>query len=582
MTSQQNEGFSIRGAASRPGPYRREERYERSRSPPRGGRGYPRRSDDHHHHRSSRDWVPRDSYRPPPRGSDDRASLFSSGEGYSDPTLYDDPVEPPPPNGDKDVGDQPWRVLLVRGLKTAVDEHFLAKGLEKLYLDENEPAAAPPAMPMPPGMPPRQPVPPGAAPNTLKRVFVIRDRVTGKSVGFGFAEYHTTTDAKAALAKAEKLGTRCTISSKQVHVTHPHLGVFHPVNSSDDRQSAFAFDWNGASYVYHDAKHYACPQIVNEDPPAPPQSEESPAKEATTKTKTKKRSKTEAMGTLDNPSEPTKKAKTGNAMVNLMNRAQARGEDGESETNDANPNPDIHSGANHSYSTTGQGNKQSFAYDGNDPKKDGSRLVCCFLCAASFPDSAKLVAHVQQSQNHADNYKDDEKFNRGLDRLKFRGVATDETLKIDMTTGSGAQQVTQATYVDRAKMRRDEEKEARKAEKLKEKPTFQAMSLKNAARKGKGDGPQDSNNTAPAPAPPMDRGRNLLKKAGWQEGQALGSGAGITAPIEQNVYAEGVGLGHASSKQGDAIEEAGRRTRNDWSETAEKAREYARRRYDDA
>ncbi|KAF2163073.1 hypothetical protein M409DRAFT_57749 [Zasmidium cellare ATCC 36951] len=604
MSSQrtnENEEFSIRGAASRAGSHRREERYERSRSPtrrrndyydvdaPRGGREYPRRRDDDRHYRPSRDWGPGDTSRA--RSSDDRASLYSSGAGYSDPTIYNDPEEPPAPNGDGDVAteDSPWKVLLVRGLKPAVDESLLAKGLEKLYLDENEPAPPPPAMPMPPGMPPRQPTPRGAPPNTLRRVFVIRDRISGRSLGFGFAEYHSPADAKAALARAKSLGNSCTISSKQIELCHPHLGIFRPLGLSRDDQQ-FAFDWNGTNFAYHDTRYYASPQMVNADPPAPPQSQQPPAKEATAKTK--KRTKTEAMGTLDNPSEPTKKVKTEIAMVNQLNRAQAqaRGEDGEAETNDANPNPDPLSGANHENYTTGTGKEQSFAFNGPDKRNEGKRLVCCFLCNAQFgTDSAKLVAHVQYSAKHAENYKDDKIFKQGLDRMKSRKVDQHQTLNVEMKTSSenGGTQVGQAIqapapkedYRDRAKERRQEEAKARKEGASSEKPTFQKVSLKDAARRGKGGDQQTPNDAAPAHSTMV--ARNLLKKAGWQEGQALGSGDGITAPIEQTAYAAGVGLGHASSKQGDAIEEAGRQTRNDRGGYADKTKDAFKKMFDD-
>lgn len=475
-----------------------------------------------------------------------------------------------------------WQVLLIRGLKPATDENLLAKGLEKLYLDNDQSTTTPSAMPMAPGMPPRQPTPLGATHNTLKRVFLIRDRTTDKSLGYGFAEYHSVADAKAALAKAESMGSNCTISSKQIDVCHPHFGIFMPELDFSRGGQQYLVEFNGQSLKYRDNRYYASSFTVNDTAPAPLQSEQTPAKETTTKAK--KRSKTEAMGTLDKPSAPAKKAKKASEMVNILNRAQAqaRGEDEAAETNEANPNPEFLSGTNHEYSTIGDGWQQSFAFDG---ERGGKRLVCCLLCNVMFPDDpAKLSRHVELSQKHAENYKDGEKFNQGLKRMKGRSVAEDETLKVLMKSSTDTEKEDdpekkeeQAEYRDRAAERRKEEAKERQAGGGNQPSGFKSMSLKGIGQKGKG-----GNQQAPAtPAPIGGIGKKLLEKQGWQDGQALGSGDGITAPIEQNVYAMGVGLGHEGSKKGDAIEEAGRQTRNDRSDFGEKTWDTARKRFEE-
>lgn len=67
---------------------------------------------------------------------------------------------------------------------------------------------------------------------------------------------------------------------------------------------------------------------------------------------------------------------------------------------------------------------------------------------------------------------------------------------------------------------------------------------------------------------------------GWSAGTALGAqGTGVTAPIPTEVYAQGVGLGAEGSKLGDAVEEAGRNTRNRYDEFLEKTKQTARERY---
>lgn len=535
------------------------------------------------HYRPSRDWAPRDT--PRHWSSDDRLSRYPKGDSYSDTTYYNEPEEPPAANGDMDVAtdDSAWRVVLVRGLKTTVDENLLAKGLDKLYLDDSQ-QSPPPAMPLPTGMPTRQPMPVGATPQTLKRVFVIRDRVTEKSLGFGFAEYHSVSDAKAAVAKAKDLGSSCTISSKPIEVCHPHLGVFGPVLDQSRDEERYVFDFNGRSVKYHDKRYYASPQTINEEPPAPPKSS-SPVKDDPP-AKPKKRTKTEALGTLDNPAEQTKKVKKESEMVALLNRnqAQARGEDGEGETNETNPDPKSKpfSGTNLD-SETGTGKEQSFAYDG---KKNGKPFICCLLCGSSFQKRSGLEIHVQESPTHAQNYKDQNKFDKGLDRLKNHGISEDQTLKVEMKRNKGQQNEAgdeskpKATvYNDRAAKRREDEAKAKAA------GAFKSVSLKDAARKSKGgnhQAPSTTTSESPQPSTPsMGIGRKMLQKAGWTEGEGLGSGNGITAPIEQNVYAAGVGLGHEGSKKGDAVEEAQRLTKSDQGDFVEKTRETARKRFED-
>lgn len=78
----------------------------------------------------------------------------------------------------------------------------------------------------------------------------------------------------------------------------------------------------------------------------------------------------------------------------------------------------------------------------------------------------------------------------------------------------------------------------------------------------------------------------MLRKHGWTDGQGLGSGtgagaAGRTGLIEQNMYAAGVGLGHAESRQGDALEEANRLTKGEANSFADKTKSSARQRFYD-
>ena len=81
--------------------------------------------------------------------------------------------------------------------------------------------------------------------------------------------------------------------------------------------------------------------------------------------------------------------------------------------------------------------------------------------------------------------------------------------------------------------------------------------------------------------PPVNsKGASILGKMGYTAGQGLGaSGSGMIAPINQDVYMAGVGLGAQGGKLGDAVVEAARNTKGDYSGFAERTREGARERY---
>lgn len=119
-------------------------------------------------------------------------------------------------------------------------------------------------------------------------------------------------------------------------------------------------------------------------------------------------------------------------------------------------------------------------------------------------------------------------------------------------------------YRDRAAERRQQEDEAGANEKI---PSFSLKGLK----------PRTSSSSAGASS--YGKGLNMLQNAGWTAGQSLGTGNGTTAPLDQNMYRRGVGLGHEGGNLGDAVEEAQRMTRGDGSRFVEKTKESARERF---
>ena len=81
-------------------------------------------------------------------------------------------------------------------------------------------------------------------------------------------------------------------------------------------------------------------------------------------------------------------------------------------------------------------------------------------------------------------------------------------------------------------------------------------------------------------APPPSKGASLLGKMGWSAGEGLGAqGTGMTAPIETDLYAQGVGLGAQGGKLGDAADEAGKNTKESYSYFLEKTKDKAKERF---
>ena len=124
-----------------------------------------------------------------------------------------------------------------------------------------------------------------------------------------------------------------------------------------------------------------------------------------------------------------------------------------------------------------------------------------------------------------------------------------------------------SAYRDRAAERRQAFNQPKRA------PIKMGFKKKAAPPAGRSSSPKEA---AAAPS----KGASLLGKMGYVEGQGLGaSGEGRTAPIETEMYRQGVGLGAEGSKVGDAAEEAARNTRSNYEEFLERTREKAQERY---
>lgn len=166
----------------------------------------------------------------------------------------------------------------------------------------------------------------------------------------------------------------------------------------------------------------------------------------------------------------------------------------------------------------------------------------CYLCSRQFKDDT-LKAHVEKSDMHRQNLSNAKKIAAGWQALKKANP------DVVIPTAAAAPPPTDsppAEFRDRARERRKQlGSTAPPSSKKHNKPTRAS---------------------SPSPPPPADSiGAKLLAKAGYTAGSGLGaSGTGITAPIEAQMYRQGVGLGAEGGKMGEATGVAEASSRGDY------------------
>lgn len=471
---------------------------------------------------------------------------------------YEAQNAPPANTGDKDVGSdkQPLKFLLIRGLKSSVTEELLAKSLEKLYLGADE-------------------LPGGAAPNSLGRVLIVRRRDTNTSTGYAFAEFHSVDAAIAAKQKAEQLGPQCTVSSQRYLVDFPHTGVF-PDDSIPGKMGPTPQEFllympsSERAHRYYDERYYPAEHIVNGHPPPASMmtSTSSPAKPVKNPSGTKR-----TMETLEGTVNKAKKAKksAGPAAIPELQKWQNKQAELRSETEQpiktaTPPATDV----NAISVPAPQKYEQTFAIDANGQKN-------CYLCNTTFTSTGKLLRHLQESETHLAYAKDDSRRYRGFERLKKKDINFDTTIKLSMLMQKEAKVDAARSQQDEAQQWRDRAAERRQGE-VQAGPQKVSFSLKGkvSASKSRPGSSSDSEGSKPA----YGKGLGMLQKAGWK-GQGLGADeGGISAPISQEMFAAGVGLGHEGSRRGDAVEEAAKLTTGERGGFQEMTRENARKRYE--
>jgi RNA-binding protein 5/10 len=364
-------------------------------------------------------------------------------------------------------------------------------------------------------------------------------------------------DAQAALAKFDALD-RFTIASKPVLVSFIHAGVFIPRGSNDeDPRYSFAATINtSVRLAYWDLNAYASELMVCEAPPA--------GSIVSMDQKAKVTSAPSAEGAVLSGKDPDNKPKKRKA---------------ESSTSGANKkampshlqfwkdrHTELHGGETKSTIDNKSGDGTGMASESKDRAPLAQSYAdmtrkCCYLCSRQFKTEAEVNKHERLSQLHRDNLNNETLKTKAVAKLAKAGITPrDPASSKDAPTNDSTD------YRDRAKERRAAYRQPKKP-----KPGKQ-ISDNDEDHKNSED---DKNR------PRASKGASLLGKMGWSEGQGLGAqGTGMVAPISTELYAEGVGLGAAGGKLGDAVEEADRRTKNGYEAFLEKTREGARGRFE--
>lgn len=385
----------------------------------------------------------------------------------------------------------------------STDEKALAEGLLRLYkADEDAQPAGPPQPTIGTGLkstglkPTSVPRNPGAKKDSLKRVFLVREKKSRLSCGYGLAEFHNREEAKAAYEKCvHEKGLK--ISSKDVTVTFAHLGVFVPArDGTPDEYSHLAGSDTTQRFEYRIPKLFANEEMVSENPPEDPKLPEvpQPSQKGSSdgngtdqgEKKTKKRKAEEV------PVPKTKSRMTISAFDTWKQRQAELGSEAPQKVLPTDPLVSVEEGK-------------------------------CYLCGRVFKGDT-LKAHLERSELHKKNLTNQEEIAAGWERLK---KAHPDTVVPTIEPSSPPKE-----FRDRAKERRKQYGST-------------APPSKDAGSRAKA--------RSPSPPPESGIGAKLLAKAGYTAGAGLGaSGTGITAPIETQMYRQGVGLGAEGSKMGDA------------------------------
>ena len=448
----------------------------------------------------------------------------------------------------------------------------------------------------------------GGRPDSLRRVFLMRDADTNESLKFGFLEFWAVQDANGALMRFQNSGA-FTVDTVNVTIAPIHMGVFVPEDrpiTDDIEKMSFNPLFNPTLRVrYRDSRAYPCEKVVNPEDPNP--KEEPKASEADILDPKKAKKKRKGEADLGGP-KPKKTVPMAGQMAMWQRKAAELRDDNvqkQSQTtlSDANKIPVGSSATGTSRpitiapfkmslpasSKSGSFQKQpdravrSASHEKNDqassPEKheaegqeptavsymDRDKLQC-LICMRKYKSLDECDIH-EKSRNHKTTMEDKAKVEAALGRLVARGLITQE--QADETAPSDA--AAEPQYRDRAKERREAFNQPKK-------PAGQSHST-NKADGSKQAAPTSALPPAP-PKPQPSKGAGMLAKMGWTTGEGLGAtGEGRTETIVTNAYQERVGLGAEGGNLGEATQLAEQKTKNDRGSYAATVQDKARERY---
>lgn len=433
--------------------------------------------------------------------------------------------------------------ILVRGLEPGANEELLAKGVSKLYRTKPISESTEPRTKKPKISSTTDDASFGAKDGSLRRVLLMRDRKSGDSWRYGFAEFNTVEDAQAAMAKFKSL-EKFTISSKPVTISYIHAGVFVPVlQAIDEELTKFTFSplSNTATrLMYWDESAYASEFVIA----AVDQNTVSAKKNESEHARLAAAAQKEGLIVAGKDGEPkAKKRKVEKDSKVVAPRlqfwtnqhAELHGKSVKETTladtapsvNNTDTSEVVDSPSNHTYA---------------DLKRK-----CCFLCSRQFKTEIELDKHCRLSQLHRDNLKDKELVSKAMMKM---------TKAMDPGLDTSA-------YRDRAKERRSAFNQPKQPTTQHKRPSKEEASEEEIS--------------APLPS----KGAALLGKMGWSVGEGLGAtGSGRKEAITTHLYSQGVGLGASGGKVGDAVEEAQKQTRGSYSDFVNKSKEKAKARFE--
>ncbi|KAF3765030.1 hypothetical protein M406DRAFT_258757, partial [Cryphonectria parasitica EP155] len=543
----------------------------------------------------------------------------------------------PPLTGETDECPQqiPSQYLVVRGLDPTITEELFAEGVKKLYVEARPEMKKDTQNKLKSTAPTVRTASLGARPDSLRRVFLVRDKKTDEAMRYGFAEFATLEDAQGAIAKF-RASPNITISSKPVTVGFIHTGVFIPHSgqvTEDNRHYVFSPIYNRDIYLkYWDNRVYPSALRVTED------HVDTSKKSASDNTGSPEKPGVTAPDEVTTAQDPSgkkmKKFKLGQAAAKpavvmgtqmqmwakkraeLVGQSRAVADDSVEPSPISTERPLVVKRARTKESYTSFSDLDSLS---------------CMLCMRRFSSLVALRDHETLNREHQANRADQEKRAAAGERLKAAGKAQNIiTLRVAAnSTPNIPSEKVYTSYADRenlhclicqrrfpkagmlslhereSEMHRrnlaDQSNIDRAISQLarigktprKMVPTRKGAQYRDRARErrrayNQPNAPRRKVPLEPAPAnkepekvAAPSKGAALLGKMGWTAGEGLGADrSGRTDTIATDVYAAGVGLGAEGGKLGDAATEAARKTKDHYSDFVEVTRNKARERYE--